>query len=549
MNLQRISNSLVTRLLALSMLVLATGTVLTYWQITRFLREDLTQTVSAQQMALASYVARDIDESLTDRLQFIERLALALPIDLLDDPDRLLPWLRAQHDLNPLFSRGLMVSDAQGRVITGHRPAAAPHEPSTRDTAEHSSALLSSALLSPQLAGHAAIGRPQHGSAMPGEPTLPFLAPVKSRSGRVAGVLIGTTGLSAPRFLDGSIQTRIGGTGSILLISPADKLYVASSIPAMVMQSTPAPGINALHDRAMAGFRGSGLTVNAQGVEELAAIASVPSTGWFVVARIPTSEALATVGRAQTYILQQRLPGMLLIVGLIGVLAARVLRPMVRAANQADKMTRGDIPLAPLPVERHDEIGTLTAAFNRLLDKLQAHQTELALLAHHDALTGLPNRKLLADRLTQALVRTQRNGSQVAVLFLDLDGFKHINDNRGHEAGDQALEDIATRLLGVVRHSDTVARLGSDEFVVPAADFDEAGPDRIGVLAQKCIDAISKPLQTGAAQRILGVSIGIAWSDGSHGANDLLATADGAMCTVKQSGLSGFAVAPQHVTA
>jgi diguanylate cyclase (GGDEF)-like protein len=533
LNLRRISNSLVTRLLALSMLVLATGTVLTYRQITRFLREDLTQTVSAQQMALASYVARDIDQSLTDRLQFIERLALALPIDLLDDPDPLLPWLRAQHDLNPLFSRGLMVSDAQGRVITGHRPAAAPHEPSTRDTAEHSSALLSSGLLSPQLAGHAAIGRPQHGSAMPGEPTLPSLAPVKSRSGRVARVLIGTTGLSAPRFLDGSIQARIGGTGGILLMSPADKLYVASSIPAMVMQSTPAPGINALHDRAMAGFRGSGLTVNAQGVEELAAIASVPSTGWFVVARIPTSEALATVGRAQTYILQQRLPGMLLIVGLIGVLAARVLRPMVRAANQADKMTRGDIPLAPLPVEHHDEIGTLTAAFNRLLDKLQAHQTELALLAHHDALTGLPNRKLLADRLAQALVRAQRNGSQVAVLFLDLDGFKHINDSLGHEAGDQALKDIATRLLGVVRHSDTVARLGGDEFVVLAADFDEAGLDRIGVLAQKCIDAISKPLQTGAAQRILGVSIGIAWSDGSHSANDLLATADRAMYTVK----------------
>ena len=275
----------------------------------------------------------------------------------------------------------------------------------------------------------------------------------------------------------------------------------------------------------------------------------MPSTGWFLVARIPTREALATVGRAQTYILQRRLPGMVLIVGLIGVLAARVLRSMFRAADQADKMTRGDIPLAPLRVERHDEIGTLTAAFNRLLDKLHAHQTELALLAHHDALTRLPNRKLLADRLTQALARPQRNGSQVAVLFLDLDGFKHINDSLGHEAGDQVLKDIAKRLLGVVRHSDTVARLGGDEFVVLAADFDETGPHRIGVLAQKCIDAISKPLQTGSAQPMLGVSIGIAWSAGSHGATDLLATADRAMYTVKQSGRSGFAVAPQHVPA
>ena len=561
LNLKRISNSLVTRLLALSVLVLAAGTVLTYWQLTRFLREDLTRTVSAQQVTLAAYVARDIDQSLTDRLEFLERLATVLPKELLTDPNQLKRWLRAQQELNPLFSRGFAVADAKGKLIAGYEPDGSPQgrgqECAARGYAckpaatPGDSATGTATELAPALAGRSGIGRPQQGAVPTGEPTLPFRAPVKSESGTVLGVLTGTTELSAPNFLEGLMKGRIGEAGGILLISPSDNLFVASSVPAMVMKPTPVPGINLLHDRAMAGFRGSGVTINAAGVEELSAIASVPSTGWFVVARIPTGEALATVGRAQTFILRQRLPGMLLVVGLIGLLAARVLRPMIRAANQADKMTRGEIPLAPLSVERHDEIGTLTASFNRLLDKLHAHQTELALLAHHDALTGLPNRKLLADRLTQALAPAQRNGSRVAVLFLDLDGFKHINDSLGHEAGDQALKDIADRLRGVVRHSDTVPRLGGDEFVVLAADFDETGPEHIGVLARKCIDAISKPLltgseNTGSAQRMLGVSIGIAWSAGNHSANDLLATADRAMYTVKQSGRSGFAVAPQH---
>ena len=163
----------------------------------------------------------------------------------------------------------------------------------------------------------------------------------------------------------------------------------------------------------MKGFRGVGVDVNSRGIEEVAAIASVPSSGWFVVARLPTSEAFASVTRIQHFILKNTLviaPIFLLIMG-IGL--RYQLRPLMDAAHLADRMTLDEIPLEPLPVVRNDEVGHLTAAFNRVLSKLLESRTDLERIAHHDPLTGLPNRRLLADRMQQALAHAQRSQKQV----------------------------------------------------------------------------------------------------------------------------------------
>jgi diguanylate cyclase (GGDEF)-like protein len=199
--------------------------------------------------------------------------------------------------------------------------------------------------------------------------------------------------------------------------------------------------------------------------------------------------------------------------------------------------------MAPLRVVRDDEIGHLTTAFNRLLGKLGEHQAELGRLAYHDSLTGLPNRKMLEDRLLQALAQARRHAKQVALLYLDLDGFKKINDTLGHDAGDEALKETARRLQAVVRQADTVVRLGGDEFIVLAGDFEE--PTEVGsrALANKCIAAVGQPLQLRAAETTLGVSIGIALSNGRHSPDELLAAADAAMYQAKQQGRGGFVIA------
>jgi len=368
---------------------------------------------------------------------------------------------------------------------------------------------------------------------------LPIATPVRDATGTTRAVLIGVTALSAPGFLSFTDQDRIGRLGGLLLVSPRDQLFIASTKPEMVLKPTPKPGVNLLHDRAMQGYRGSGTTVNAFGVEEISAIASVPSTGWFVVARLPTEEALSVVSRTKRFIAVNSVLAVLVFLVVAGFGLYYVFRPLLQAAQQADRMTRGEAPLQPLTVARQDEVGHLTEAFNRLLAKLRTSQSEMAHMAHHDVLTGLPNRALLADRLTQALARSDRNKTRVALLCLDLDRFKPINDQLGHEAGDVALVEVTRRLGAVVRESDTLARIGGDEFVVLLADLDtdpKAAEASAKAVAAKCLEAIAPPMLLKSQTRTMGASIGIAMGDGTVSPHALQLAADSAMYQAKHAG-------------
>ncbi|RLB53581.1 MAG: hypothetical protein DRJ42_11590 [Deltaproteobacteria bacterium] len=155
--------------------------------------------------------------------------------------------------------------------------------------------------------------------------------------------------------------------------------------------------------------------------------------------------------------------------------------------------------------------------------------------AQHDPLTDLPNRILFDDRLKQVIARANRAGKQFAVLFIDLDEFKQVNDALGHEAGDQVLRDVAQNLRQTIRRSDTLARIGGDEFVLLAEEFDHA--DQVKTLAEKMVEAISN-LPSPALQAMkVGASIGIAlYPDHGEDARTLLVRADEAMYEAKQHG-------------
>lgn len=159
-------------------------------------------------------------------------------------------------------------------------------------------------------------------------------------------------------------------------------------------------------------------------------------------------------------------------------------------------------------------------------------------LAYSDALTGLPNRLLLAERVEQAIALAERNGSCFAVLFLDLDRFKHINDSLGHMFGDRVLVEVAERLGGCVRQVDTASRLGGDEFVLLLNQTDTRGAE---TAAQRVLDELSKPFLLDDMAFSLSCSIGIALfpEDGGN-LDDLIKNADSAMYYAKERGRSGF---------
>jgi len=201
------------------------------------------------------------------------------------------------------------------------------------------------------------------------------------------------------------------------------------------------------------------------------------------------------------------------------------------ACRRADgSLFPADVSLSPL------EAGGETFVVATIVDETERRRSadELFHRAVHDPLTGLPNRVLLIDRLDHALARADRRAQTVAVLYVDLDGFKAVNDTSGHAVGDEVLRIVAERLAGAVRPEDTVARFGGDEFVVLCEDLADPG-DALRV-ADRILADLGRPIQHGSGLARLSASIGVVMADGPGSGAALIEAADEAMYRAKRRG-------------
>ncbi|MBI5860782.1 MAG: EAL domain-containing protein [Rhodocyclales bacterium] len=182
---------------------------------------------------------------------------------------------------------------------------------------------------------------------------------------------------------------------------------------------------------------------------------------------------------------------------------------------------------------------TATIEAHKLTEQVQIAKVQLEHLVQHDALTGLPNRILLQDRFGQAIELARRQGRQLAVMFLDLDRFKHINDSLGHAVGDQLLRSVAQRLVGCVRHSDTISRQGGDEFVLLLPYIERA--EDAALSAQKMLAALALSHRIDQHDLHIGASIGISiYPDDGQDVETLIKSADTAMYSAKESGRNNY---------
>ena len=187
-----------------------------------------------------------------------------------------------------------------------------------------------------------------------------------------------------------------------------------------------------------------------------------------------------------------------------------------------------------------------TIEAHKLAEEVQTGKVQLDHLAHHDVLTDLPNRILLNDRVVQAIALARRQSKQLALMFLDLDHFKHINDSLGHAIGDQLLRSVAKRLGASVRSSDTVCRQGGDEFVILLADVEHA-KDAV-LCAQKILAALTAPHLIDQLDLYVTVSIGISmYPDDGQDADTLIKNADTAMYHAKAGGRNNYQLFEQHM--
>ena len=188
-----------------------------------------------------------------------------------------------------------------------------------------------------------------------------------------------------------------------------------------------------------------------------------------------------------------------------------------------------------------DDAGRISHYVGTFADITEAKATEARIrhMAHHDFLTGLPNRFLLTDRFQQIAAAAERNGTRFALLFIDLDRFKNVNDTLGHSVGDQLLRDVAARLRSTVRGTDTISRQGGDEFIVLLSDINT--PEDVTQAARKLIQLLGEPFTLGEHRITVTPSIGIAVSpEDGNDLDSLLKHADLAMYDAKQQGRNNF---------
>jgi len=177
-----------------------------------------------------------------------------------------------------------------------------------------------------------------------------------------------------------------------------------------------------------------------------------------------------------------------------------------------------------------------------LYTQLAAYSSALESLAMHDALTGLPNRRLLMDRLALSIAHAHRNKSTMAVMYLDLDGFKSVNDSAGHDVGDMLLRLVADRLVAAVRQVDTVARMGGDEFVI--ALWETSYPDGVEKLVTKVIQAVAQPYQFLDSSMRITASVGVSvYPHHGEQGEALMKRADQALNGAKRAGKNNYHMA------
>ena len=245
-----------------------------------------------------------------------------------------------------------------------------------------------------------------------------------------------------------------------------------------------------------------------------------------------------TIGLAVWFLLSMTLFGVIIGISAAVVLSRGIIRPILELTAGAKAIGEGKLDHR-IEIESDDELGELAASFNLMAEKRQQIEAALRDQAHHDALTKLPNRIQYRDRLAQALAQAKRHQWRFAIHLLDLDGFKEVNDTLGHPVGDELLKAVATAIAGCIRTSDTVARIGGDEFSVIQTEFKE----RQGAIdvATKIIAALSQPFRLGGHDVRIGVTIGIAVypTDGAE-AEQLQQNADLALYAGKAKGKNRY---------
>ena len=348
-----------------------------------------------------------------------------------------------------------------------------------------------------------AVGRPRR-SPVSGDWTLQFSRRLDPIDGNFSGIAV--VAVDAAYFVSGYETSKLGEHG-VLGVLGTDGVFRARRSGDAVWAGDVVDPAKAIPATDAGGGEGVLTTNPWDGVPRYTSARQLFDFPLAVIVGLSAEEQLAPTRRDRSTHLWQAAAASLLLLAIVGTLGWMSLQ--------------------------------LSASRKRAVDEQVAHATRVEYLAFHDGLTTLPNRSLFSKLLGQSIKQAQRQHRSLAVLFLDLDRFKHINDTLGHEAGDQLLQQVAVRLKACLRDSDTVARLGGDEFVVLLPDLDDER--YVATVAQKALAAIASPFAVLGREFRVTASVGISvYPQDGQDEQTLTKNADIAMYQAKEDGKNNF---------
>ncbi len=363
--------SLKTRLTLFTLAVFLIGIWSLSFYASSMLREDMQRQLGEQQFATVSLAASQVSSELDERLKALERIAAQITPTLLSNQGDVQAFIEQRPILQIMFNNGVFVTALDGKAI-----ASVLHMEQRIGTSYADRDFMISALKD----GKSSIGRPIIGRVLKA-PVIPMIVPIRDSKAQVIGTLVGSINLGMPNFLDRVAENRFSKTGGYLIVAPQYQLIVTATDKSRIMQTTPPPGVNQMHDRYMQGFEGYGIATSSLGTEELSAAKSIPLTGWFIAVTLPTEEAFASITALRQRILLATGLFTLLAGALVWWMTAWMLRrqfsPMMAATKTLATLSETTQVAKPLQVDRQDEIGELIGGFNRLLDTIEHRETAL----------------------------------------------------------------------------------------------------------------------------------------------------------------------------
>ncbi|NTV70697.1 MAG: response regulator [Azonexaceae bacterium] len=332
------------------------------------MRRDMETTISRQQFSTVSLIANELDRSIRERQEIVQSIANGYRIDRLGNS----PEAQAALERNPLpesiFNWGVIVFDHRGVAVASipsklNRTGVSFIDyPGIKEVLGGAGPTITDPLFS------------EHSQ----QPVFAILAPIRDAQRKVIGGVIGVTNLNQPSFLDQIGTTKYGVTGDFLITAPKSRSYVTASDKRRLLKSGPPRGVNAVYDRYIDGYEGSGLARSSRGVLELSSSKQIPSTGWLMQSVLPAAEAFAPINAVEEHLIMVSSGLTLVLAILCWWWLRRQFQPLAETSQLLTRMSSGKMPRQALPVHKNDEIGQLTSAFNGLQEVIIAEEAKAA---------------------------------------------------------------------------------------------------------------------------------------------------------------------------